>query len=90
MTGSDYNHYVHGEYIRDNILPKIKPLVKEVQNFKNQKFDELVLTIDSISNENKFIDNDFEKFRLLQYDAHINLINRVVYNPQTFVLLPFY
>lgn len=88
MTGSDYNHYNHAEHLRDDILPKIKPLVREVQRFKNRKFDELVITFDNKTSENKFLDYDFEKFRLLQYDAHLSIINRVAYDPQTFVLLP--
>jgi len=83
----NYHHHDHGYKIKD-LLNAIENELKEVIQFKADKFDLLVENQEDFSITEKFIDVDFSDFGLPHYQNYIKLINGIAYHPDFFKILP--
>ncbi len=83
----NYNHYEHGYYLRDTILPQLDPIVERVESFRIENFNKLI--VDQIDqNIKKFIAYSFQDYGLIHYDSYLNVINGIAYHKDFYIILP--
>ncbi len=83
-----YNHYEHAYFIKDELLPLLKPAIKRVEDFRIEYFPKLV--VNQIIHEplEEFIKYNFEDYGLLHYNNYIKVINGSAYHENYYVILP--
>lgn len=61
---------------------------EKVIDFKVSQYNTLYNKPELSISRKIFIKKEFDKYGLLQYDHHINLINKIAYDAEFYVLLP--
>lgn len=84
----NYNHYEHGYYLRDTILPQLDPIVERVESFRIENFNKLTNIQKEIQIISKFVDHNFQDYGLIHYDSYINIINGIAYHEEFYIILP--
>lgn len=89
-----YFHYDHG-YNLKGLIEELRPIAKKIKKFRLDKLEKLMSLILDESIEipiepvKSFIEINFEKYGLLEYDEFKDLINKIAYNNNFYRLLPF-
>ena len=84
----DYKHREHASYIWNSLIPEFEQTASKVVNFKVSQYNSLYKKVALQRSEKLFINKDFEKFGLKQYDHHLDLINSIAYHDKFYTILP--
>jgi len=84
----DYKHREHASYIWNSLIPEFEQIANKVVDFKVSQYNNLYEKAALPRSEKLFINKDFEKFGLKQYDHHLDLINNIAYHEKFYTILP--
>ncbi len=84
----NYDHKEHASYIYHNIIPRFHEVSTKVIDFKISQYNTLYNQPEISVSKKIFINREFDKYGLLQYEHHIGLINNVAYHDEFYMLLP--
>ena len=83
-----YNHKERASYIYNYIIPRFQEVSAKIIDFKVSQYNTLYKKPEMATSRKMFINREFEKYGLLQYEYHIGLINNIAYHDEFYVLLP--
>jgi hypothetical protein len=87
-VSENYNHRERASYIYNYIIPRFQEVAEKVLKSKAAQYNRLYKEPKMVNSNKIFINKDFEKYSLLQYEHHISLINNITYHDDFFVILP--
>ncbi len=87
-VSEDYNNKEHASYIWNSLIPEFRQVADKVIDFKVSQYNSLYDKPIHPTSEKLFINRDFNKYGLIQYDHHLDLINSVAYNDKFYTILP--
>ncbi|TKJ20235.1 MAG: hypothetical protein CEE43_12880, partial [Promethearchaeota archaeon Loki_b32] len=83
-----YKLYDRAFNIKNRLIPGLSEVVQEIIDFKITQFNSLYDKPELTASKKKFINKDFQRFGLKQYDHHLDLINSIAYHDKFYVILP--
>jgi len=87
-VSGDYDNKEHASYIWHSLIPEFDQASEKVLDFKVSQYNSLYEKPVLLPSEKTFINKQFEKFGLKQYDHHIDLINSIANHNKFYVILP--
>lgn len=83
-----YDNKEHASYIWNYLIPEFKQVAAKVLDFKTSQYNSLYQKPVLPRSEKLFINKDFEKYGLMQYEHHLDLINNIAYHDKFYTILP--
>ncbi len=87
-VSGEYENKEHASYIWNSLIPEFRQVANKVLDFKVSQYNSLYKKPVLLMSEKLFINKQFEKFGLKQYDHHLDLINSIAYHDKFYVILP--
>lgn len=87
-VSGDYDNKEHASFIYNILIPRLAPVSNKIIDFKVTQYNGLYDKPELPNSRKVFINKDFEKFGLKQYDHHLDLINSIAYHDKFFTILP--
>lgn len=88
FVSGEYDHKEHASYVWNNVIPRFREVADKVIDFKVSQYNSLYDKQTPLKSEKLFIRRDFEKYGLIQYDHHLDLINSIAYHDRFYSILP--
>lgn len=83
-----YDHKERASDIWNNLIPRYRQVADKVIDFKLSQYNNLYDKPALPKSEKQFIKRNFEKYGLIQYDHHLDLINSIAYHDKFYTILP--